>query len=76
MRAKWLSDSPHKNILHFVGNNVRGAPPVPISEDDKRLDERRVAKVTIADCGSSSGGGADVDLTEPPSRSSVPNTWA
>ena len=36
-----------------------------LSEDDERVDERRVAKVTIADRGSSSGGGADVDLTAP-----------
>ena len=28
------------------------------SEDDERVDERRVAKVTIADRGPSSGGGA------------------
>ena len=37
-----------------------------LSEDDERVDELRVAKVTIADRGSSSGGGADVDLTVPP----------
>ena len=36
-----------------------------LSEDDERLGERHVAKVTSADCGSSSGGGAEVDLTAP-----------
>ena len=50
-----------------------------LSEDDERVGERRVAKVTIADRGSSSGGGDDGDLTAAPSlraRSSVSSTWA
>ena len=45
--------------------------------DDEHVDDRRVAKVTIVDRGSSKGGGAEVDLTAPPSlcaRSSVPST--
>ena len=36
-----------------------------LSEDDERVGERHVAKVTSADRGSSSGGGAEVDLTAP-----------
>ena len=36
-----------------------------LSEDDERVGERHVAKVTSADRGSSSGGGAEVDLTSP-----------
>ena len=50
-----------------------------LSEDNDRVDEQRVAKVTIADHGSSSSGGADVILTVPLllcARSSVPSTWA
>ena len=65
-------------MLQFVGNNFAELF-LYLSEDDERVDEGRVAKVTIADRGSSSGGGADMDLTAPPSlcaRSSVPSTWA
>ena len=36
-----------------------------LSEDDKCVGEQSVAKVTSADRGSSSGGGAEVDLTAP-----------
>ena len=36
-----------------------------LSEEDERVGERRVVKVTIADRGSSSGGGTEVDLTAP-----------
>ena len=51
---------------------------ITLAEDDELVGERRVAKVTIVDHGSSSGGGTDMDLTAPPSfcaRSSVPGTW-
>ena len=36
-----------------------------LNEEDEHVGQRCVAKVTIADRGSSSGGGAEVDLTTP-----------
>ena len=78
MRAKWQSDSPHKNMLTSLEITFEELF-LYLSEDDQRVDEQCMAKVMIEDLESSSGGGTDVDLTAPPSlraRCSVPSMWA